>query len=251
MMYYTYMKKTYIALSVLCILILLVIIATAHYGYKKNTGLVGCTGEALMCPDGSGVERGGPGCRFAACPDYENMGPIVGVLLQNSNGFRLVLDAPTTTGQEVSYALPLEIKVSNALTELVNKKVKVFGTFSEGNTLVVDRLEELQGVEGDRTLGAVKVGQTVFIDGVRITLNSITRDNRCPANANCIVMGGITVSVTLKSDTDQETLTMASDEIPTPFDAYRISIVDVAPVMIAGERAALESYVVTFKVIPL
>jgi len=30
---------------------------------------VACTEEALLCPDGSGVGRGGPNCKFAPCPN--------------------------------------------------------------------------------------------------------------------------------------------------------------------------------------
>lgn len=34
----------------------------------SDPGIVGCTMEALQCPDGSYVGRQGPSCEFAACP---------------------------------------------------------------------------------------------------------------------------------------------------------------------------------------
>lgn len=36
---------------------------------KKQSGQIGCTMEARICPDGSAVGRSGPNCEFAACPD--------------------------------------------------------------------------------------------------------------------------------------------------------------------------------------
>jgi hypothetical protein len=35
----------------------------------KNSGPVRCTSDAKLCPDGSFVERVGPNCEFAPCPD--------------------------------------------------------------------------------------------------------------------------------------------------------------------------------------
>jgi hypothetical protein len=205
-----------------------------------------CTQEALICPDGSGVGRTGKECKFNACPNHAS---FKGVLRQDQNGFNLLMEAPLHGGIETSYVMPLEIKVSNVLGQMVGKKVEVFGNFREGNTLVVDRLEELKGEEGSVTTGKVKVGQTVFMNGVRVTLNSIVQDNRCPANVNCIVAGWVTAKVTLQSNTDKETLEMRSDKAPTLFDSYKVSIESISPISYPGVKPKASEYTLTFKVI--
>lgn len=52
--------------------------------YVQGTGAapepIACTMDARLCPDGSGVGRGGPSCEFAACPP-------VGVALGESVSF--------------------------------------------------------------------------------------------------------------------------------------------------------------------
>jgi hypothetical protein len=53
-------------LAVFFILILLVIICVLQ---TQRPQPVACTEEALICPDGTGVGRVPPDCRFAPCPD--------------------------------------------------------------------------------------------------------------------------------------------------------------------------------------
>ena len=53
------------------ILIALMIAGGAYYlGRQTNTKPLykACTMEAKICPDGSGVGRVGPNCKFAECP---------------------------------------------------------------------------------------------------------------------------------------------------------------------------------------
>jgi hypothetical protein len=57
--------------------------------------------------------------------------------------------------------------------------------------------------------------------------------------------------VTLLSDTDRETLNMASDEVPHAFDAFQISIIDVSPARLSKKETAQSEYKVTFRVDPL
>lgn len=206
--------------------------AAYYFNTHRSLGTA-CTAEALLCPDGSAVGRTGPECKFSACP---GIGPWTGKLEQSSGGFRLILASPAATGQEVAYAMPLNLKVSNALADFLGQKVRVFGNFSEGNTFEVDRLE---GVGQDITLGDVKVGETAFINGVRLTLNKIVSDSRCPAGVQCIWAGSVVASVSLKSDTDAETRNIESGKPPVGFDSFLISLVDVKP-----------GYVLTFKVAP-
>jgi hypothetical protein len=41
----------------------------------SNDGLIACTQEAKLCPDGSGVGRTGPNCEFAPCPNEKPVKP--------------------------------------------------------------------------------------------------------------------------------------------------------------------------------
>ena len=45
------------------------------YAYEfGGAGMISCTADAKLCPDGSAVGRTGPNCEFAACPG-ENANP--------------------------------------------------------------------------------------------------------------------------------------------------------------------------------
>lgn len=203
-----------------------------------------CTMDALMCPDGSSVGRSGPQCTFAACPSSSTS--YTGTLTKQGEVFTLVIGAPIGVPGEVTYALPLEVKVSNALAQLVGRTVKAYGTFKTGNTLVVDTLQEVS--KESVTRAEVGIGETKYINGVRITLHSVVQDNRCPIDVQCIEGGAITARVTLKSDTDTETFNMASDEVPHRFDSFKVAIVDVKPARVVVHVPDTKSYRVTFEV---
>lgn len=207
---------------------------------------IACTMEALLCPDGSYVGRGGPRCAFTPCPA---MTFVVGTLEQNAQGFRLVMDSPSGSGgQGVAYVMPVEIQAADALAELIGKKVKVFGAFREGATLVAERIEGLLGEEGDPTIGEAGVGETVYVNGVRITLRSVKNDSRCPIDVQCVWAGNTTVTVTLKSDTDNETRDIVSDQPPVGFDSFLISIAEVSPPSVSTRTISPNEYVVKFRV---
>ncbi|TAJ13105.1 hypothetical protein EPO56_03435 [Patescibacteria group bacterium] len=229
------------------VIVALLIVGGLSYSLYKNTrpnNGVMCTQEALMCPDGSYVGRGGEMCAFKSCPQLES---IDGILEQNNEGFRLIFGSPANGGG-VSYVMPIEIKASNVSAQIINKRVTLFGAFSEGNMYVVDRLEEFPGGKNDRAVGEVSVGKTTYINGVRITLNNITSDSRCPTDVTCITKGFVTAEVTLQSDTDKEIVNINSDAKSHAFDSFYISIIDVAPASHSKKQITPESYVLTFKV---
>ena len=214
-------------------------------GSSGRSGGIACTMEALMCPDGSGVGRTGAACRFSACPE---MPQITGELQRDASGFRLMTQA-STTAPGATYVMPLLIATSTAQPYL-NQRVSVSGTFTEGNMLRVTSI--MAAPEGsDPHEAVVGVGETKLIDGVQVTLNRVVQDSRCPVDAQCIEAGAITASVTLKSDTDRETIDMPSDQVPHAFDAFQVSIVNVAPDRHSGVEPAPASYRVTFRVDPL
>jgi len=67
----------------LLILLVVVLIAGGALMYASDAlpggnGIVACTQEAKICPDGSAVGREGPNCEFAVCPDTTGYGTIQG-----------------------------------------------------------------------------------------------------------------------------------------------------------------------------
>lgn len=219
---------------------------SGHAPLPGDEEQIACTMDALLCPDGSSVGRTGPDCHFSACPAMEH---VDGTLEQTTEGFRLVLGTPLAGTQEVTYTMPLEIKVSNVLQEFINKKVRVTGTFSEGNTLIVDHLDALPGTASNPNVGTVTVGETVHIHGVNITLNEIVNDSRCPTDVMCITAGFATANVTLQSDTDTETRDITSDEGPIAFDSFLVELKNIEPAPLSTETIDQSAYVVTFGVV--
>lgn len=213
--------------------------------FSKNGNGISCTEDALMCPDGSTALRTAPDCEFSACPDIPY---AEGLLREDANGFTLILPAPETATHEVGYVLPVEIRAEAPLHELKGKRARLYGSFTTGNIYEVDRVESLTGDLADPELGVVGVGKSVYVNGVRITLHGVIADYRCPIGGECMEGGAITARVTLKSDTDEETKNMASDEAPMPFDSFHISIVRIAPPLEIGKRIPPDAYVLTFRV---
>lgn len=229
----------------LLLLILLLVIGGGLYllnSKKPQEEIFTCTMDALICPDGSGVGRTGLECKFNAC---EYTGPYVGTLMEEDGGYGLLMPHPDGGG-DVNYVLPLEIKVTNALKDMVGKKVSVTGSFIEGNLLQVENVEEMQ--MDTQTSASIKIDETKTINGLKITLNGVPGDYRCPKDVQCIQAGAITANITLESSTKKETKNMASDEVPMSFENYKISIIGVAPDLISTVPVNPKSYVVTFKV---
>jgi hypothetical protein len=214
--------------------------------FGQDTKAISCTNEALMCPDGSFVSRVGAECRFQSCP---SMISIIGKLEEDENGFRFVTQSPHSGEGEVNYVLPLQIKVSNVLEQIINRRVRVNGLFTEGNMFQVETLEELKGDSGDPTMGTIHVGESVYVNGVLITVNEIVQDSRCPSDVQCIQAGNVVVLVTLKSDTDQETIELSSLNHPYLFDAYEVTIENVTPLANSLTVLAQSEYSIVFRVV--
>jgi len=227
--------------------VLIIIFILGNYYFfinKKPNETIFCTEEALQCPDGSYVGRDGLQCEFTKCPNYTS---FVGTLRQDSSGFQLITSTPQNGGMEVAYVMPLILNINNISEQIIGKKVEVFGTFISGNTLNVDKIEKLKN--SDPSLGEISVKQTMFINGVKITLNKIIQDSRCPTDVTCIWAGNITANVTLQSNTDRETRDITSDK-KIPFDSFQISIEKVLPQPKSTETINLQDYKITFKVTP-
>ena len=222
------------------------IIFSFHFYNRKNNERqnVVCTMEVLQCPDGSYVARTGPKCQFSKCP---NQTSFIGILRKTSAGFNLLMQSPYNNSREVSYSLPLLLKVISDMGQIVGNKVEVFGSFTEGNTLNVNKINELKN--NNPELGEVSVGKSVFVNGVKITLNKIIQDSRCPVDVQCIQAGKVVADVTLQSDTDKKTVEISSGSEESFFDSYKISLEDVSPSRNSKTELNLKDYKLTFKVI--
>ena len=108
--------------GLIALILLIGLYSTGQRAFKQQP--VACTMDALMCPDGSFVGRSGPSCEFSACSGTA----FNGALVQNEEGFSLSIGTNKETGQE--YLIPLDVKVSNVLGQLVGKQVTAVGMFS-------------------------------------------------------------------------------------------------------------------------
>lgn len=229
------MKTYFFIAGTIAILIVGIIFMT----HKGGGDVVACTADALICPDGSAVGREGKECTFSACP---NLPEFVGILKQRSTGYVLEVEN-TALPHTDTYAIPLEIRVSNALKDFENEKVRVTGSFIEGATLKVETLEK----DGEDE-GLLSVGETKNFDGLSLTFNELVQDSRCPMDAECIEAGAVTVNVTLSFEDVEETRNIASDEVPYTFEGFTIAIGDVLPELLSGQDISKEDYMVQFLV---
>lgn len=204
-----------------------------------------CALEALMCPDGTSVSRTGPHCAFTTCP---NGSSYEGVLVERDGDFSLTMGAPLKTSEEVAYSMPLKFKTTSTLKPLVGKRVVVTGVFITGNILEVKALEEVRNQEN---VVSLQMGETGFVGGVRITLNKLISDSRCSEDVVCITAGFASFEVILKSDTDQETVVMRTDEKLRAFDSFSVSIAGVETLPRIAEPLEKREYRVSFRVDPL
>lgn len=233
--------------------VLIVILGGAIYWYSPvvrqgNSEQVFCTMDALLCPDGSGVGRQGPKCEFTACPYKDS---LTGELWKDNNGYKLIMPSPVGGGvSSATYTMPLIAENTSLYDTLIHKRVTVRGVFTQGNTLNVVDIREAVASEGGSiaNAGTLAVGETKLIRGVKITVNKIVGDSRCPAGVQCIQAGWVTANVTLLSDTDRETVDMASNAAPKGFDSFAVSITDAAPKKTASREISPSDYRITFRV---
>ena len=112
----------------------------------------------------------------------------------------------------------------------------------------IPKVEEPKKPVSPLLQGEIGVGETKLINGVRVTLNKIIQDSRCPKNATCVWAGNVIMNITLKTTSNQGTLDLASDKYHL-FESYRVSIISVKPELTSTEHKPAQSgYRVQFKV---
>jgi hypothetical protein len=94
-------------------------------------------------------------------------------------------------------------------------------------------------------------GETVAIEGASLSVrfNRITGDNRCPADALCVLGGSADVSVTAISDqSTRDHVLRTGDLQPVQHDAFTIALVQVSPYPFSARTIEPHEYRVTLKV---
>jgi len=94
-------------------------------------------------------------------------------------------------------------------------------------------------------------GETVAVEGASLSVrfNRITGDNRCPADALCVLGGSADVSVTAVSDGSTRDLVLRTGDMqPVQHDGYTISLVQVSPYPFSSRTIEPHEYRVTLKV---
>ena len=94
-------------------------------------------------------------------------------------------------------------------------------------------------------------GETVALEGASLSVrfNHITGDNRCPADALCVLGGSADVSVTAVSDdSTRDHVLRTGDMEPVQHDGFTISLVQVSPYPFSSRTIEPHEYRVTLRV---
>jgi hypothetical protein len=100
----------------------------------------------------------------------------------------------------------------------------------------------------DFTLAA---GQAAAVEGASLTIrfNRITGDNRCPADAVCILGGSADVHITAISERSARDYVLRTGDMqPVQHDGFTIALVEVAPYPFSARTISPDEYRVTLRV---
>jgi hypothetical protein len=224
--------------------------------HPKPAAPVACTMDALVCPDGSAVGRTGPRCAFAAC---QSKGSLTGLFLSDAQGDRLAVPAPEG-GSGASYAVPLDL-TGIELEGSTGKTVTLSGSFTEGNKFKVTGVVSVASTTGDMGEGIpavlplgrvpIKLGETKYVEGLKLTLLEVSSDSRCPEDVQCIQAGSVTTKVSLVTDTDRASTNIVSGGKPFAIDTFTVSLIEVSPKKKSTVTVSPKDYLLTFLVEPL
>lgn len=248
------MKMTQNLAIVLLFILLCAIAGVGVYSLTSNRPtppVFACTMDALVCPDGSAVGRTGPNCSFAPCP---TSGKVSGVFTSQNGSSTLTVSA--VGGQAAGNIVPLDVSGISVPTGLSGKSVTLEGVYQSGNTFVVSAFimptttaTSSVPVASDSPVSgvALSIGESKVIGGVKLTLNRIVSDSRCPIDVQCIQAGNLVVNISLQGELDTET-TDISSQSSHQFGNYLVSITKISPEKKSSVSTDPLSYRVSFSV---
>jgi len=94
-------------------------------------------------------------------------------------------------------------------------------------------------------------GQSASISGTTVTLkfDGVTGDNRCPADAMCVLGGSATVKVEAASSGGNRTLTFETGKLePVEYGGLRLELTQLAPYPFSATPIKHEDYRATLRV---
>ncbi|MEI6479833.1 MAG: hypothetical protein WCO21_03370 [bacterium] len=98
---------------------------------------------------------------------------------------------------------------------------------------------------------ALSIGETKSVNGIKITLNKIASDSRCPIGVQCIQAGTVVAEVQAINGTDTQIINVeygASKSVSDKFNKYNVSLIEVAPNKTADSETNISEYKLTFRI---
>jgi hypothetical protein len=95
---------------------------------------------------------------------------------------------------------------------------------------------------------SARFGQTVNVDGLRVTPLRLLEDSRCPRGVQCVWAGQVRISVAVRggSSVDTRELTLGQ---PVNVSRGELELVEVRPERLADRQIRLPDYRFTFRYI--
>jgi hypothetical protein len=95
-------------------------------------------------------------------------------------------------------------------------------------------------------IARARLGETVTVDGPRVTPLKVLEDSRCPANVQCVWAGQVRLSVRIDLGSGSETREIVSNN-PLPVADGTLTLVEVVPAKKADQPTYSEEYRFGFK----
>lgn len=103
---------------------------------------------------------------------------------------------------------------------------------------LVDTNSVVTPTSGDLTFS---VGQTKNFGDLKVTLDSVPNDSRCPVDVTCIWAGAVSIKITVVSKTETVTKTIASEDVAR-FGDYEISVLEITPAPVSNQPITQKDY---------
>lgn len=84
-------------------------------------------------------------------------------------------------------------------------------------------------------IARARIGQTVYVDGPKITPLAVLEDSRCPMNARCVWAGQVRLSVKIHLGSGSQVHQIVTGK-PFPVADGTLELVEVTPDRVAGEK---------------